>query len=92
MDLEDFVSPEVGIAAAVVAAVTSPQVRRFVRRGAVLGVGGVLIAGDMVTSFARGVTHGAQAAASASPNTTGVSPVHAANVAEESTTSRGEGI
>lgn len=64
MDPEDFISPEVGVTAAVVAAVASPQVRKVVRRGAVLGVAGVLMAGDAITSFARGfgqsVNHRAQ--------------------------------
>lgn len=66
MEFEDFVQPEVGVAAAVVAVVASPEVRRVVRRGAVLGVAGVLMAGDAISSFARGVGRGAQSAASAS--------------------------
>lgn len=64
MDPEDFVSPEVGITAAVVAAVASSRVRKVARRGAVLGVAGALMAGDAITSFARGfgqgISHGAQ--------------------------------
>ena len=64
MDPEDFVSPEVGITAVVVAAVASPRVRKVARRGAVLGVAGALMAGDAISSFARGfgqgVSHGAQ--------------------------------
>jgi hypothetical protein len=60
MDVEDFLEPEVGIAAAVVATVASPQVRRVVRKGAVYGLAGVLMAGDAVVSFARGVGQGAQ--------------------------------
>ncbi len=58
MDPEDFVSPEVGITAAVVATIASPQIRRVVRRGAVFGVAGVLMAGDALTSFARGFGQG----------------------------------
>lgn len=58
MDPEDFVSAEVGITAAVVAAIASPPVRKVVRRGAVLGVAGVLVAGDAITSFARGLGQG----------------------------------
>ncbi|HZC79703.1 MAG TPA: hypothetical protein VE258_18255 [Ktedonobacterales bacterium] len=60
MDAEDFVTPEVGITAAVIATVASPQVRKVVRRGAVFGVAGILMAGDAVTSFARGFGEGAQ--------------------------------
>jgi hypothetical protein len=60
MDPEDFISPEVGITAAVVATIASPPVRKVVRRGAVLGVAGVLMAGDAITSFARGVGQGTQ--------------------------------
>jgi len=68
MDFEDFLQPEVGIAAAVVAVVASPQLRRFVRKGAVFGVAGALIASDAVTSFARGVQQSAQKAAAAASN------------------------
>jgi hypothetical protein len=68
MDFEDFVEPEVGITAAVVAVVASPQVRRVVRRGAVLSLAGLLTAGDAITSFARGVSQGAQSAMSQSAN------------------------
>ncbi len=60
MDPEDFVTPEVGIAAATVAVVASPQVRNVVRKGAVFGLAGVLMVGDAVASFARGVGEGAQ--------------------------------
>ncbi len=60
MDPEDFVTPQVGITAAVVAVVASPQVRNVVRKGAVYGLAGLLMAGDAVTSFARGVGEGAQ--------------------------------
>ena len=62
MDVEDFVTPEVGVTAAVVAVVASPRLRRVARRGAVLGLAGLLTVGDAVTSFARGVSHGAQSA------------------------------
>ena len=65
MDFEDFLEPEVGIAAAVVAAIASPQVRNVLRRGAVYGLTGVLLAGDAVSSFAKGVGQGAQNVASA---------------------------
>lgn len=65
MEFEDFLEPEVGIAAAVVAAIASPKVRGWLRRGAVYGVAGVLAAGDVVTSFAKGVGQGAQNAAGA---------------------------
>lgn len=60
MDPEDFLTPEVGITAAVVAAIASPQVRKVVRQGAVYGLAGVLMAGDAIVSFARGVGQGAQ--------------------------------
>lgn len=62
MDVEDFLEPEIAIAAAAVAAVTSPQVRGFLRRGAVLGLAGVIAAGDAVTSFSKGVGRGVQQA------------------------------
>ncbi len=68
MDFEDFIQPEVGITAAVVAAVASPPVRRAVRRGAVLGLAGILTVGDAITAFTRGVSHGAQSAMNQSAN------------------------
>lgn len=63
MDLEDFFSPEVGIAAAVVAALASPKVRGILRRGAVAGLAGLLIAGDAVKQTAESVGHTVQDAA-----------------------------
>jgi len=62
MEFEDFVQPEVGVTAAVVAVIASPQVRKVVRRGAVLGLAGILMAGDAVTAFGRGLSRGAQSA------------------------------
>jgi len=55
MALEDFADPEVAIAAAVTAAVFSPKVRGLLRRGAVYGMAGVLVAGDAVSSVARDI-------------------------------------
>ena len=53
MDLEDFFQPEVGIAAAVVAALASPRVpNKVLRHGAVFGLAGILIAGDTVKQAA----------------------------------------
>ena len=66
MDFEDFLEPEVGVAAAVVAVVASPQARRVVRRGAVLGLAGALMVGDAVTSFARGISRGVSGASNGS--------------------------
>lgn len=68
MALEDYLEPEVGIAVAVTAAVASPQVRNVLRRGAVYGLAGLLMAGDAVSTLAQGVKRGAQqAAASVAP-------------------------
>jgi ABC-type branched-subunit amino acid transport system substrate-binding protein len=55
------------LAVAVTAAVFSPRVRQVLHRGAVHGLAGVLIAGDAVTSFARGVGRGLQEASTAAP-------------------------
>ena len=65
MALEDFMEPEVGVAVALTAAVASPQVRSVLRRGAVYGLAGILMAGDAVSSLAQGVKRGAQKAATA---------------------------
>jgi hypothetical protein len=58
MALEDFAEPETAVAVGATAAIFSPRVREFLHRGAVYGVAGVLVAGDAVTSFARGVRRG----------------------------------
>jgi len=63
MALEDYMEPEVGVAVAVTAAVASPQVRHVLRRGAVYGLAGLLMAGDAVSMLAQGVKRGAQKAA-----------------------------
>jgi hypothetical protein len=60
MALEDYMEPEVGIAVAVTAAVASPQVRNVLRRGAVYGLAGLLMAGDAASSLAQGVKRGVQ--------------------------------
>jgi hypothetical protein len=60
--VEDYLEPEVGVAVAVTAALTSPKVRGLLRRGAVYGLAGVLTAGDAISSLARGVKRGAQKA------------------------------
>jgi len=54
--------PEVGVAVAVTAAVASPQVRHVLRRGAVYGLAGLLMAGDAVSMLAQGVKRGIQKA------------------------------
>jgi hypothetical protein len=71
MALDDFLESEVAVAAAVAAAVFSPRVRGVLRKGAVYGVAGVLVAGDAVGSFARGVGRGAQNAASTTADAAG---------------------
>ncbi len=71
MALDDFVESEVAIVAAVAAAVFSPRVRGVLRKGAVYGVAGALVAGDAIGSFARGVGRGAQNAASTAADTAG---------------------
>src|SRR5262249_38190910 len=56
--------PEVGIAVAVTAAVTAavaaPPVRRALRRGAVYGLAGLLIAGDKLSALNRNARPSAQ--------------------------------
>jgi hypothetical protein len=56
-----FIEREVGMAVAATAVTLSPKARDFVRKGAVYGVAGVLKAGDVVYSTARGAARGAQA-------------------------------
>ena len=60
MALDDFMESEVAIAVAATATVLSPRTRRVLRSGAVYGLAGALIAGDAVSSVARGAGRGAQ--------------------------------
>ncbi len=62
MEPEDFLEPEIAVTAGVVAAICSPRVRQFLRKGLVYGTAGVLIAGDAITSFAKNVGEGARQA------------------------------
>jgi hypothetical protein len=62
VDLDDFIEPEVGVAVAVTAALVSPPVRRVVRKGAVYGLAGLLIARDKLAALAGGLRQRAQAA------------------------------
>jgi hypothetical protein len=67
MALEDYLEPEVAVTAVVTAAVFSPRARKLIRRGAVYGLAGILMAGDAIASFTRGVSQGVEeAGASAS--------------------------
>lgn len=54
MGAEDFADSEVVIAAAATAAALSPRVRDVMRQGAVLGVAGVMAAGEAVVGVAKG--------------------------------------
>src|SRR5437868_8620097 len=60
MALDDFMESEVAVAAAATAAVFSPRVRGVLRRGAVLGLAGALMAGDALATFTHGVARSAQ--------------------------------
>ena len=62
MALEDYLDSEVAVAVAAATVALSPRARRVLRRGAVLGVAGVLKATDVATAAARGVAQGASAA------------------------------
>ncbi|HLZ20825.1 MAG TPA: hypothetical protein VKQ30_01705 [Ktedonobacterales bacterium] len=72
MDFEDLLEPEVAAAAAITAVVASPQVRNVLRRGAVYGLAGLLMAGDAISSFSKGVGRGIQSAtANGAPGVSG---------------------
>jgi hypothetical protein len=60
MALEDYLETEVGIAVAATAIVLSPQVRGWLRKGAVYVVAGGIKVGDAVAGAARGVAQEAQ--------------------------------
>jgi hypothetical protein len=70
MALEDYMEPEIAVTAAVTAAVLSPRGRRVIRRSAVYGLAGVLVAGDAIASFSRNVRHGIQEASTAAVQAT----------------------
>jgi|GEM_PF-2870568 len=79
MDFENLLEPEVAAAAAITAVIASPQVRNVLRRGAVFGLAGIIMAGDAVTSFARGVTRGVQSAAASATASAQPKPVPVQN-------------
>ena len=58
-----LIERQVAVAAVAAAAALSPEVRDALRKGAVYGLAGVLKAGDVVISAARGAMDGMQSAA-----------------------------
>jgi hypothetical protein len=67
MELEDFTEPEVLTAAALVAVAASPAARRVVRRGAVYGMAGLMMAADVVRNVATGIADSARHLAASRP-------------------------
>ena len=67
MALEDFLESEVAIAVAATAALSSSRVRRVLRRGAVYGLAGVLLAGDAIGAIARDAGRGPRQAGAPDP-------------------------
>jgi hypothetical protein len=63
MELDDLFDPKVMVAVALTAAISSPPVRKAVRRGAVYGVAGAMIAADRINSLAHSVAENARSAA-----------------------------
>src|SRR5918998_5905304 len=55
-----LIDRDVGVAVAATATVLSPRAREVARKGAVYGLAGVLKAGDVVFSTARGAARGAE--------------------------------
>jgi hypothetical protein len=60
MDLDDFLEPEVAIAVAVTAAIATPGMRKVLRKGAVYGLAGLLMAGDKISELAKSAADRAQ--------------------------------
>ena len=69
MDPEDFFEPEVAITAVVTAAIFSPRGRKLIRRGAVYGMAGLLMAGDAIASFTNSVRQGVKEAGASTAHT-----------------------
>jgi len=82
MALDEFFEPEVAVAVAVTAAVTSPPVRKVLRRGLVYGLAGLLTAGDKITAAARSVAQNVQPIFDEARHGNGVAP--AASMASSS--------
>lgn len=78
MALEDYLEPEIAVTAAVTATIFSPQARKLLRRGAVYGIAGALIASDTVVSFVKSIGQGFQqsGANDADPSVTHESQQH----------------
>jgi hypothetical protein len=74
MALDEFFEPEVAVAVVVTAAVTSPPVRKVLRRGLVYGLAGLLTAGDKITAAARSVAQNVQPMLDEARNGNGVAP------------------
>ncbi len=51
--VEDYLDSHVAVAVAATAAIFSPRARKMLRRGAVYGVTGVLMASDAISAAAR---------------------------------------
>lgn len=92
MALEDYLEPEVAVAAVVAAAIFSPRARKFIRRGAVYGMAGILKAGDAVTSLAGSVKQGVQEAGAsaqhAAPKSEAAAEGSAANTTHKKATTK----
>jgi hypothetical protein len=65
MAFEDYLEPEVAIAAAVTAAIASPKARKTLRQGAVYGLAGLIAVKDALVSFSHNVGQGMQEAGKA---------------------------
>lgn len=63
MAVEDYLEPEVAVAAAVTAVIASPRVRKVLRQGAVWGLAGAITAGEALGRLARGIGKGVHQAA-----------------------------
>jgi len=88
MALEDYFESEVGIAVAATAIVLSPQLRGWLRRGAVYGLAAALKAGDAVSSAARGAATEVQKTAAAGVDAAKQTTDDAKVIARGSKTSR----
>jgi hypothetical protein len=71
LGLDDLVSTETAFVATATAAIFSPRTRETLRRGAVLGVAGVMKAGDVAYAAARGVARGVRSESPAGSSSSG---------------------
>lgn len=85
MAVDDYMDSNVAVAVAATTAALSPPVRKVLHRGAVYGVTGVLMLGDLISGFGRGMGRGLRSASQPLENGAETAPVEHAESAKPTT-------